>query len=216
MFNKNFKVTRDTQFAVLGLGKFGRSIFQVLSDNNFHVLGCDIDKAIVHEAAQYADLVVEGDVTDPAVLEDIGIRNFDVVIVSMSEDFEASIMTVMTAKEEGVPFVLAKANGTKQKKILESVGADWVILPEMEIGEKVAKYLISDDPLLRLHRSEHYDILEIEPNEDWVGKSIRDLRLRELESINIIAIIRDDDVIAVIDPGFVIERDDILVAVKIS
>lgn len=211
---KNFKVDKYTQFAVLGLGKFGRSMAETLSYNGFDVFCCDINDNVVREVSQYATHVIQADASDKSVLERIGLRNFDIVIIAFSNDFEASVITSMIAKEMNVPYVMAKANGLRQKQILESVGVNRVILPEMEMGEKVTYELITNDLLGHIHRSDKFDIIEMKPQPDWVGKSLSKLRLRQTESINIIAIIRGSEIMAVIDPQMELEENDSLIVLK--
>lgn len=212
----DFKVTKDTQFAVLGLGKFGRSFVRVLSKEGYHVLACDINPAVVHEVSLYADYVLEVDVTDESVIKQIGLENFDIVVVAFSEDFEGSVLTTMMAKESKVRFIVAKANGVRQKKILLNLGADYVVLPEIEIGERMAYHFIYNDPMEKINDSEKYSILEIKPKPNWVNKSIKDLSLREKEGINLLAIVRDDKVSAVLNPDIILQSSDILIILKIN
>lgn len=211
---RGINVDKHTQFAVLGLGKFGRSMAEALFENGNDVFCCDINEAVVHEVSEYATHVIQADASDKFVLERIGLKNFDVVIIAFSNDFEASVITSMIAKEMNVPYVIAKANGLRQKQILETIGVNRVILPEKEMGEKVAYELITNDLLGYIHRSEMFDIIEMKPQPDWVGKSLSKLRLRQTESINIIAIIRGTEVIAVIDPQVELEENDSLIVLK--
>lgn len=211
---RGINVDKHTQFAVLGLGKFGRSMAEALFENGNDVFCCDINEAVVHEVSEYATHVIQADASDKFVLERIGLKNFDVVIIAFSNDFEASVITSMIAKEMNVPYVIAKANGLRQKQILETIGVNRVILPEIEMGEKVAYELITNDLLGYIHRSEMFDIIEMKPQPDWVGKSLSKLRLRQTESINIIAIIRGTEVIAVIDPQVELEENDSLIVLK--
>lgn len=212
---KNIKVDKHTQFAVLGLGKFGKSIAETLFDNGYDVLCCDINEHVVNEAAEFATHVIQADVSDKTVLEKIGIGNFDVVVIAFSDDFEATVITAMIAKEMKVPYIMAKANGIRQKKILESIGVNRVVLPEIEMGEKVAYSFITNDLMDYIHRSDKYDIIEMKPQPHWVGKSLQKLRLRQTESINIIAVIRNSKLIAVLDAQFELEKDDNLIVLKL-
>lgn len=211
---RGFIVDKHTQFAILGLGKFGRSMAEALYENGNDVFCCDINEAVVHEVSEYATHVIQADAADKFVLERIGLKNFDVVIIAFSNDFEASVITSMIAKEMNVPYVIAKANGLRQKQILETIGVNRVILPEKEMGEKVAYELITNDLLGYIHRSERFDIIEMKPQPDWVGKSLSKLRLRQTESINIIAIIRGTEVIAVIDPQVELDENDSLIVLR--
>jgi trk system potassium uptake protein TrkA len=211
---KNIIIRQDTQFAVLGLGKFGKSLAAVLFENGYNVLCCDVNQTIVQEATDYATHIVQADVADKAVLEKLGIGNFDVVIIAFSSDFEAAAVTATILKELGVRYVIAKANGLRQKQIFESIGVDRIVLPEKEMGERVAYNLITNNLMDALHRSDKYDIIEMRPQPDWVGKNLESLRLRQKESINILAIIRNGEVMAVFDGKTQLEADDNLIVLK--
>ncbi len=123
----------NNQFIVLGLGKFGRSIVSTLVDAGMDVLAVDRDADVVQEISKIATHAVKADVRDLNALNALGLNNFDVVIVGMSSDTEASLISVMVAKEKGCKFVLAKASNKIQKDILEKVGADRVVFPEKEM-----------------------------------------------------------------------------------
>lgn len=211
---KNFKVDKHTQFAVLGLGKFGRSVSATLFDNGYDVFCCDINESVVRDVAEYATHIIQADAADKAVLEKIGLGNFDVAIIAFSNDFEAAVIAAMIAKEMKVPYIMAKANGLRQKQILETIGVDRVVLPEKEMGEKVAYEFITNDLLGCIHHSDKYDIIEMKPQPSWVGKSLQKLRLRQTESINIIAIIRESEIMAVINPQLELEANDYLIVLK--
>lgn len=187
------KVDQNTSFAVLGLGKFGMTIAKELAKNDYHVLCCDKNPILVHEVSDLVTTAVEADTTEASVLSDLGISNFDVVVIAFSNDFEAELLTTMIVKEMGVPFVLAKATGLRQKKILENVGADMAIMPEVEMAEYIAQKLMSDDPLEYIHRSSHYEIVEMSPKKEWIGKSLAVLNLPKTNGINVLLIMRDED-----------------------
>lgn len=211
---RKITVSRDTQFAILGLGKFGQSMAMTLYENGFNVLCCDIRENVVHDAADFATHIVQADASDKAVLEKLGISNFDVVVIAFSDDFEAAAVTATIVKEMGVPYVIAKANGIRQKQIFESIGVDRVILPEREMGERIAYSLITNDLMESIHRSDEYDIIEMKPLPDWIGKSLAKLRLRQTEMMNILMIIRNGEVMAVLDAQTVLQENDDLIVLK--
>lgn len=213
---KKIKVTQDTQFAVLGLGKFGRNIAKTLHDHGYDVVCCDINEELVDDAIEYSTYAVQADVTDEAALHKIGIQNMDVVIVALSSDFEACVVTALIVKDMGIPYIMAKANDIRQRRILEYIGVDRVVLPEKEMGEKIAYEFITNNLMSHLHSGEGYRIVEMDPQEEWYGKSLRQLKLRERESMNVIAIINDYAVKAVLDPEIVINPGDSLVVLQVE
>lgn len=211
---KKFRISHNTQFAVLGLSKFGLGLAQALYDNGYHVLCCDMDEQVVQDNVHNVTHIIQADASDKAVLEKIGIGNFDVVIIAFSEDFEGAAVTATILKELNVNYIIVKANGIRQKHIFESIGVDRVILPEKEMGERLAYSLMTNDLMDSLHRSDKYDIIEMKPLPEWVGKSLEKLRLRQTESINIIAIIRDNELMPVMDAKTVLQPKDNLIVLK--
>ena len=116
--NKKIHINKNTQFAILGLGKFGRSLVKTLYDNDFNVLCCDIEEHIVQEMAPYSTSAYQADSSDKETLEQLGIGDFDVVVIAFSNNFEASAITATILKEMGVPYIMAKANGFRQNRYL--------------------------------------------------------------------------------------------------
>jgi len=211
---KKFRISHNTQFAILGLSKFGKGLAQALYDNGYHVLCCDMDEEVVQDNVHSSTHIVQADASDKEVLEKIGIGNFDVVVIAFGEDFEAAAVTATILKELNVNYIIAKANGVRQKQIFESIGVNRVILPEKEMGERVAYSLMTNDLMDSLHRSDKYDILQMKPLPEWEGKSLDKLRLRQTESINVIAIIRENEVMAVLDAKTVLLPKDDLIVLK--
>ncbi len=199
------------QFAVLGLGRFGMSLLETLCESDVSVLACDKNHARIQEAAAFATQVVETDISNEANLEALGIGNFDVVVVAIGDDFEAALMATAIAKEKGARFVLAKASTQRQKRILEGVGADRVILPEREMAEKVARGLIGTNVMDILEDAAHYTITEMCPLEYWVGKTVSESDIRAQHGMNILAVRRGDDVIIPVRPDEVLAHDDVLI-----
>lgn len=203
-----------SQFAVLGLGRFGLSIVKTLSEYDVNILACDKDAARLHEATGYATHLAQADVADETALHKLGLGNFDAVVVAMGEDFESSVIATMIAKESGAGFVLVKARGLRQKKILESIGADQVVLPELEMGAKVARKLASPNLLDLLEDSEHYTIAEIHPLETWVGKTIRQADIRRQTGQMILAIRTGDKILVPVPAQRVLQRNDVLITLS--
>ncbi len=201
----------DLQFAVLGLGQFGMSVLKTLAQYDASVLACDRDPVHLHEAANYADHVVCAEVADESAMEKLGLGNFDVVIFAMGEDFEASLLATMKAKELGAKYVVVKALGRRQKKILESIGADLVVLPEHEMGEKIARRLIAPNILDVLEDTTHYSITQMRPMEKWIGKTVGEADIRKRHDMTVLAILRGQQTIMPVAAEQKIEKGDVLV-----
>lgn len=176
------------QFAVIGLGKFGSTVARHLESNNAEVLALDVDEKIVQTISSEVNHVICADSTDEKSLKALISSDFDAAIISIGQDFEASILTLITLKEIGVKKIIVKALSETQAKILKRLGADEVIFPEIEMGQKLAHSLVNPDLLDFLNLSEKYSIAEINPPKDVLKKTIKDSAIRNLYDINIIAI----------------------------
>lgn len=206
-------MSKRKQFAVIGLGRFGKSIVTTLVEHNCDVMCCDIKLEVVNEMSKIADHVVQVDIMDPHAVDALGLNNFDVVIVSIGENLEASIMATLLAKEKGCPLVIAKAKNDIQRSILEKVGADRVVLPERDMGMRIATNLVTTNVIDYINLSDEFAIAELEPKKNWIDKSLQKSNIRAEYGLNIVAIKRDKKIIVSPGPNEIILEDDVLVAV---
>lgn len=176
------------QYAVFGLGKFGMSVARELAAAGDDVLAVDIDEERAAEAKDFCTYAVKADVCDVGTLLSLGISNMDGVVVAITGNYNASIIATITAKEQGVPYILSKASDPVHARILEKVGADRVIIPEKESGVRVARALSSGRFLDFIELSDRVTLIELNPRPDWVGRTLRELDLRKQESINVVAL----------------------------
>ncbi len=201
------------QFAVIGLGRFGESVVKVLVENGFDVLAVDKNKDVVQKISKIATHVIEADIREQEVLNKLGFNNFDVVIICIGKDMESSIMAIMKAKEKGVSRVIAKAETKIQKNILEKVGADRVVLPEVEMGIKIVTNLITTNVIDFITLSDTFSIAEVQPLKKWIGLSLVDSNVRAEAGLNVVAIKRGKQVVVSPAPHEIIKDEDILVVV---
>lgn len=206
-------MAKNKQFAVLGLGRFGQSIVKTLISNGYDVLCCDNNLEIVKEMSKYANHVVQVDVTAEHALASLGLNNFDVVIVAIGDNMESSIMATLIAKQMGAKMVIAKAKNMIQKSILEKVGADRVVLPERDMGVRIATNLITTNVIDFINLSDKFGIAEIAPKPEWIGKSLQKSNIRATSGLNIVAIKRENKIIVSPRAEEVILEHDIIVAV---
>ncbi|MEW5762781.1 MAG: TrkA family potassium uptake protein [Bacillota bacterium] len=201
------------QFAVIGLGRFGQSVAITLARMGYEVLAVDTDEEKVNEIMEHVTHAVQIDALDENALKSIGIRNFDVVIVAIGQDMQASILATVILKEMGVKHVIAKARTELHGRVLSKVGADKVVFPERDMGIRVARALVTKNILDQIELSPDYSILELVAPEAFVGKTLEESALRLKHGVTVLAIRRGADVI--ISPGGkqVIEPGDILVTV---
>ncbi|PKM55251.1 MAG: potassium transporter Trk [Firmicutes bacterium HGW-Firmicutes-5] len=200
-------------FVVFGLGKFGRSVAETLAYNGKEVLAIDIKEEVIQDVADLVTHAVQADVTDGDALKALGIGNFDVAVVAISNNLQASIMATILAKELGVPYVLAKAQNEIHKRVLEKVGADKVIFPEREIGTRIANNLISENFIDYIELSIDHSIVEIEVMVEWVGKTLKELNMRANYGINVMAIRKDEKIIITPGADFILQPSDVLVVI---
>lgn len=181
-------------FAVIGLGRFGMALALTLAEGDCDVLVIDEKEENVQEIADKVTYAVKADVREPGVLKSLGVQNVDAVIVAVAENTEASIMATMQAKELGVPMVAAKAMNGLHGRILEKIGADRVIYPEKSMGTRVAKNLLSGGFVDMVELSTEFSLAEFQIPEEWVGKSLAQLRIREKHHITVIAIKKGEQI----------------------
>ena len=162
----------DKQYAVIGLGKFGYAVAQTLSQAGKQVLAVDKDQELVQEIADYVTYAARADVTDSRVFESLGISNMDVVIVGISEDMESSILATLQAKEAGVPLVIAKGMNQMHAKILKKIGADRVVMAEIETGIRLGKNLISGGFQDFFMLSDSFSMVELAVPDSWIDHNL--------------------------------------------
>lgn len=176
------------QYAVIGLGRFGSSVACCLWKRGNEVLAIDLSEERIDDAKDFVTHSIIADSTEEESLKSVGIRNFDCVIVAIGNDLQASILTVLVLKEMGVQKVIAKALNKRHGQVLEKLGADWVIYPERDMGEKVAHQLMTPNVLNFIEVSKDYSIEEIIVPSNMAGKTLKDLDFRSRFNITIIAI----------------------------
>ncbi|MFF5399353.1 potassium channel family protein [Peribacillus butanolivorans] len=200
------------QYAVIGLGRFGTSVAHRLYTAGQEVLGIDVSEERVENAELSVTHAVTADTTEEEALKSIGIRNFDCVIVAIGNDMQSSILTTLLLKELGVKKVIAKALNKRHGQVLAKVGADWVIYPERDMGERVANQLLSPNMLNYIELSKEYNIEEIIIPISMTGKSLRELNLRAKYNISVIAIVSNGEIIIAPSPDQnILEKDMLLV-----
>lgn len=175
------------------------------------VLAVDTSEERVQEAAPHVTHAVQADATDEEAMKALGIRNFDVVVVAIGE-LEASILATSVVKGLGVPCVVAKALSELHGRVLERVGANRVVFPERDMGIRVAHSLVSGNLIDYVELGPGCNIVEVIARQPFVCRSLKDLDFPARYGINILAIRRGNQVIAVPGADTVIEKGDVLVA----
>ncbi|WP_216828144.1 potassium channel family protein [Alkalihalobacterium elongatum] len=182
------------QFAVIGLGRFGGSICKELSRLGMEVLAIDHSPEKVDEFKDIVTHAVVANSTDEMALKNLGIRNFEHVIVAIGDDIQSSILTTLMLNELGVKHITVKAQNDYHEKVLEKIGAHEIVHPERDIGIRIAHHIVSKNVLDYLELSDEYSIVELIAGEKLHGKTLIDLNIRAKYGINIMAIKRKEDI----------------------
>ena len=181
------------QYVVIGCGRFGSSVAKTLCKLGYDVLAIDKDPEKIQEIAEFVTHAVQADAIDENALKAIGIRNFDVAVITIGSDVQASIMGTLLAKELGVKKVIAKAQNELHGKVLYKIGAHKVIFPERDMGIRVAHNLVSSNILDVIEFAPDYSIIEVVAQDDWTEKSLRELQLPNNYGVSVMAIKTGED-----------------------
>lgn len=204
---------KNKQFAVIGLGRFGSAVTKTLIDNGYDVLCCDKDMSIVKRIEPYVTKALQIDVMQENAIQSLGLNNFDVVIIAIGDSLESSVMATMYAKEAGVKKIIVKAQNLSEKKILEKIGADKVIMPEVDSGRRVAINLITTNVIEYISFSEKFAMAEISPLKEWSNKTLAEANIRAKYGFNVVAMKENDNVIVTPGPNEIIKDESILVII---
>jgi len=200
---------------VIGLGIFGYHIARTLFENGFDVVAIDKNKDVIQRIRDYSTKAVLADGTDQEIMDEIGIGEDDIAIISFGEDLAAATLITLHLKQMNVKQIIVKAPNEDHKLILEKVGATDVIIPEMDVAKKLAKSLISPNVMDYIPLSEDYMIFELAPPNSFLGKTLAQLQLRNRFSIEVIAV-RDviaDHIHMVPHADFVVKDGEALVVI---
>ena len=162
-------------YLVVGMGRFGSSVALRLQELGNEVLIMDENAENIQRLADHVTYAVVGDARDEEVLRSLGAQNFDCAIVAIGGDLAASILVTLNLKSLGVPQVICKAPNELHKRALEKVGADRVVIPEREMGIKLAQNLVSSSVLDYIELSPDCGIAEVRTPKPWVDKTLREL-----------------------------------------
>ncbi len=199
--------------AVLGLGKYGRSLAETLYSMGEDVLVADCDEMIIRDMSSKVTTAICVNLDNEDEISAIGLQNMDIVITCMGGNLSASIRCVAIAKENNVPLVIAKSASDRMSKILKRVGADKVICPEEEGGIRSARILTSQYIHDFYEISDNLCMVELYPKKSWVGKNLIELNLRKKYNMNIAAIKAQGGSWTYVDPSHKMKEDNLLLII---
>ncbi|MBQ4541784.1 MAG: TrkA family potassium uptake protein [Clostridia bacterium] len=197
-------------YVVIGLGRFGKSLALNLAEQGKRVLAIDNLLSNVEEVEGSVTHAAIADVTQKEVLKSLGVQNFDCAVICIGGGITASMLATLGCKELGVKYIIAKAQNEQHKALLEKVGADLVIFPEVFMSKKLS--LALSDPYSNeiLKLSDKYKIVEIKCPAKWDRKTIIELNVRKKFNITVIFIKRDGEIIEP-TPELIFEKGDSLI-----
>lgn len=200
------------QFLVIGLGRFGASVASTLTEAGHSVVGIDQSEDRIQRVSEEIADVIKCDATDADILESMGISDYEAVIVCIGEKYiQNSILVTLLLKEKGAKKIIAKAGTRTQGRVLSKVGADNIVYPEKDMGERVARSLTSSNIIDFLRVSSDVSIIEIPTPKMLVGKNLIELNLRNKYGVTIISIKdKDNKIISPPDVNYKFKKDDIL------
>jgi len=203
------------QFLVIGLGRFGTSVARTLTEEGHNVVGIDTSEERIQRVSEEIADVIKCDATDVDILDTMGISDYEAVIVCIGEKYiQNSILVTLMLKEKGAKKLIAKASTKTQGRVLSKVGADNIVYPEKDMGEKVARSLISNNILDFLEVSPEISIVEVHVPDFMVGKNLIELNLRHKCGVTIISIKNTkNEIIAPPDLSYRFAKDDILIVI---
>ncbi len=198
-------------YVVIGLGLFGSSLARQLYAQGCEVLAIDSSSESVQQISEEVTQAVVADARDKGVLKALGVKDFDCGIVGIGDDLANSVLTVMNLKELGVPYVVCKAHDQTHKEVLRKLGADRVVIPEMENACRLAKSLASENVLDYIELSQDYGIIDVPAPASWAGKNLMELNVRARLGVNILAIKRGGGITVSPSADFSMKAGDVVV-----
>ncbi|MGN0135454.1 NAD-binding protein [Anaerotignum sp.] len=199
-------------FLIIGMGSFGHHLCRCLARQKCEIMVVDKTGEAIEDMLSLVVSAKIGDCTKPEVLESFGVESFDTCFVCMGSNFQNSLQITSMLKEMGAKRVLSKADEDIHAKFLLRNGADAIIYPEKHIAERIAIEEASDSIFECLDLGEGYYIMEIAPRKEWLGKSIKELKFRNVYHLNIMAVKKEDAITMMPDLDYVFcEEEHILV-----
>ena len=179
---------KKQQYIVFGLNRFGASVARTLAAAGIDVVAVDHDAERVAQVADEVSYAVQADVADEEAMDGLGLEHMDGAVIAVADNMEASIVIAMKCKECKIPEIVATGKNEVHGKVLEKLGVTRVVFPEREMGVRVGKYLTARDFSDWINLSNDYSMVEMDIPAAWVGKTLRELNLRNKFGMNIAGI----------------------------
>lgn len=176
-------------FCIIGMNRFGQALALSLASAKRQVMIIDENVAQVNALADFVTAAIIGDPKDEKVLTSAGVTDYDCTVVCSSGEIDDSILITLLLKDIGVPYVVSRAQSDLHARILKKVGADRVVYPEKDMGERLARVLSKNNVVDYFALSDDCSVVELNVPASWVGKNMIDLDLRRAYGVNVIAVV---------------------------
>ena len=200
---------------IIGMGEFGKHIAKKLKELNNDICIVDIKKDVINALSNTYENAYIVNCMQEHTLLDLGVKNFDICIVAISDNFQASLEITSLLKELGAKYIISKASSDTQSKFLRMAGASEVVYPEKDIAEKTAVKCDASNLVDFVKINDEYEISEIHVPKDWVGRALSELNLRSKFNINVIAV-KNGEKVEIPGPNYSFKKDDFVFIIGTS
>lgn len=176
------------RYAIIGLGRFGMTVANILTESGMEVIAIDKDQELVDEISVRVTSAICMDSTDEPALRSLNLNEADAVIIGIGSNIQESILTAAILRKIGVGIIYAKVETHLHGRIMELIGVQNILLPEEIVGTQLAKTLISRNVLEYISLSSGHVVMEMTAPREFVGKDLQELSLPTSKGVNIIAI----------------------------
>ncbi len=211
---EEFMKREKKQILIVGLGKFGMNVAKALSKYDCEVLAVDEASELVDEVAPYVTYAAKLDAVDIGSLKKLGVSNFDIAVIGIGDNLEASIMIALTLKELKMPYIIAKSRDDIHTRLLTMIGVDKVIQPEQDMGIRIAKSIMHKSIIERIEFGKEYSVIEIKTPKEWVGNTLSKLNIRPKYNINIVCVEKENGKVIIPSANYEIEENDNLMIIS--
>ncbi len=181
------------RIGIVGAGRFGEALAENLARQGAEVILLDFNRNTVQRMSTLVSKAVQGDGTNPNILEEAGFKDCDAAVVAIGTNMEGNILTTMNLKELKVPYVVAKAVSDTHGKVLERVGADLVIYPDRERAQRLARSLVAGVAVDYFEITEGVSVVEMKAPSQFIGKTLLETKIRQSHGVTVLAIKREPD-----------------------
>lgn len=198
------------QYVVFGIDRFGASVARTLEENGCQVIAVDSDPEKIQMIADEVSYAMTADVEDPEAIDSLGLKNVDGAVITMVDHMEASIVAAMMCQELGIKYIVARAKNEIHGRILDKIGVTKVVYPEQEMGNRIGRYIAAQDFMDWIALSPEFSLVELATPEEWAGKSLVELDLRNKYGFNVIGMKKNGKMVLQFKPSNPLEADTVL------